>query len=421
MAGAISCTSITTSSSYSYLNGLRISGGDTGNTIFQPTRNLGITANTSYNIPFSIGSGNIITTVTDTGMTFKDYSILSYPNVIYFKNTTANKTISMTAGNLNVPENINVVGYINLESRAYSYLTFADKWKIGMATVNGYGNSLVFSHVDTGINSYWWMNGTQTSTQSDISDERIKKDITDADLDRCYEIVKTTPLKRFTWADGVFSEDQVKDQSNIGWIAQDVQKVFPKATNVVPFTKAVKLDDGTEEYQEQDFTVETVDETVTEIVIENDDPVQKTKIVSKEVKTLLFDDVAVVDEAKQPVMTTTKVAASSIATPGKVAVVQEGIDDASVEEMVDVEVPLTSPVPRMVTKTRPKVKDDIIEDCLDLNGGQMIAAMYGCVQKLQSTVEDLLARIAVLEGEKIDPTPIGKVDATPVQEATIKP
>ena len=234
-----------------------------------------------------------------------------------------------------------------------------------------------------------------------VSDERIKKDITDADLDRCYEIVKTTPLKRFTWADGVFSTEQVKDQSNIGWIAQDVQKVFPKATNVVPFTKAVKLDDGTEEYQEQDFTVETIDETVIEIVIEDGVPVQKTKTVSKEVKTLLFDDVAVVDEAKQPVMTTTKVAASSIATPGKVAVVQEGVDAPVEEEMVDVEVPLTAPVPRMVTKTRPKLKDDVIEDCLDLNGGQMVSAMYGALQKAMSVIEDLQARIIILEGGNV--------------------
>ena len=69
------------------------------------------------------------------------------------------------------------------------------------------------------------------------SDERIKKDIELADLDRCYDIVKNVPLKRFGWADGVYTEQQVKDQHNLGWIAQDVQKVFPKAVSVKPFTK----------------------------------------------------------------------------------------------------------------------------------------------------------------------------------------
>ena len=76
-AGNVSCTgSISNgSTSYMYAGGLRLNGTDTGKTIYQNIGNLGITANTGYNITFAIGSGNIITTVTDTGMTFKDYSI----------------------------------------------------------------------------------------------------------------------------------------------------------------------------------------------------------------------------------------------------------------------------------------------------------------------------------------------------------
>lgn len=203
-----------------------------------------------------------------------------------------------------------------------------------------------------------------------VSDERIKKDITLADLDRCYEIIKTTPLKRFTWADGVYSDEQVKDKNNIGWIAQDVQKVFPKATNIVPFTKAAKIDDGIEEYEEQDFTVEEVEKEETSIEIREGKPVQITKIVKSEVKTMLFDDVHVMNEFDQPVM--------------------KSVDAETYE-------PLTHKVPRMVKKTRPKFRQEIIEDCLDLNGGQMIAAMYGALQKSMSLIADLQARIQVLE------------------------
>jgi hypothetical protein len=72
----------------------------------------------------------------------------------------------MTAGNLNVPEILNVCWYINFTSATTSYLTFADKWKIGIATASGVANSLVFNHIDTGINSYWYFSGTQTSTAS---------------------------------------------------------------------------------------------------------------------------------------------------------------------------------------------------------------------------------------------------------------
>jgi hypothetical protein len=141
-----------------------------------------------------------------------------------------------------------------------------------------------------------------------VSDKRLKQDIVLADLDRCYEIVKTIPLKHFGWTEGVYTEEQVKDRHGLGWIAQDVQKTFPKAVNTVPFTK--KIDTGeVEEYE-------------------------------------------LVDNKPQFVT---------------------------------------------VTKTRPIIKEEIIKDCLDLNSGQIIAALYGCVQKLQTVVEDLTTRLEKLE------------------------
>jgi hypothetical protein len=69
-----------------------------------------------------------------------------------------------------------------------------------------------------------------------VSDERIKTDIVPADLSRCYDIVKQVGLKYFAFAPDVYSEDQVNDKHNLGWIAQDVQKVFSKAVSVKPFT-----------------------------------------------------------------------------------------------------------------------------------------------------------------------------------------
>jgi hypothetical protein len=84
-----------------------------------------------------------------------------------------------------------------------------------------------------------------TTTWTVSSDERLKTDISLANIDRCYEIVKGLPLKRFCWKEGVYTEDQVKDRHKLGWIAQDVQKVFSKSVSVKPFT--VKLSDSTEQ------------------------------------------------------------------------------------------------------------------------------------------------------------------------------
>ena len=74
-----------------------------------------------------------------------------------------------------------------------------------------------------------------TNTWTVASDQRLKTNITNADNDRCYEIVKQVPLKRYTWKSEVYSQDKVKDRSKLGWIAQDVEEVFPKAVGTNRF------------------------------------------------------------------------------------------------------------------------------------------------------------------------------------------
>ena len=68
-----------------------------------------------------------------------------------------------------------------------------------------------------------------TNTWTISSDARLKTDISAADLDMCYNAIKVLPLKRYTWKDDVYTMEQVADRSKLGWIAQDVELVFPKA------------------------------------------------------------------------------------------------------------------------------------------------------------------------------------------------
>ncbi len=144
-----------------------------------------------------------------------------------------------------------------------------------------------------------------------VSDSRLKEDIQPADLDRCYEIIKNLPLKRFTWREDCFTEEQIKDRSGLGWIADDVKPIFPKATQAKTFTLPTLIPDGEEEYQERDFKTNEI-----------------------------------------------------------------------------------------VTKTRPKFRQEVIEDCLDLNAGQIYSAMYGALQKTMQLVEILTKRIDELESNR---------------------
>lgn len=70
-----------------------------------------------------------------------------------------------------------------------------------------------------------------SSTWTVSSDRRLKEGIVSADLARCYEIVRKTPLRRFRWRDDVYADKDLGggDRSKLGWIAQEVRDVFPKA------------------------------------------------------------------------------------------------------------------------------------------------------------------------------------------------
>jgi hypothetical protein len=68
-----------------------------------------------------------------------------------------------------------------------------------------------------------------STTWKVTSDARIKENIVLADLDVCYSNMKKIPLKYFKWRDDIYTVNQVKDRHKLGWIAQDVESVLPKA------------------------------------------------------------------------------------------------------------------------------------------------------------------------------------------------
>ncbi|MBT9168793.1 MAG: hypothetical protein DDT19_02141 [Syntrophomonadaceae bacterium] len=79
-----------------------------------------------------------------------------------------------------------------------------------------------------------------TNTWTIVSDKRLKKSIELANLDLCYNAVKNIPLKFYRWRDDVYSVEQVRDRGQLGWIADDVEKVYPKAVKTVSFELLTK-------------------------------------------------------------------------------------------------------------------------------------------------------------------------------------
>ena len=63
------------------------------------------------------------------------------------------------------------------------------------------------------------------------SDQRIKTDIESANLQMCYDTVKSIDLKYFKWNFPTDSNVVPDDKHSLGFIAQEIQKVFPNAVS----------------------------------------------------------------------------------------------------------------------------------------------------------------------------------------------
>ena len=68
-----------------------------------------------------------------------------------------------------------------------------------------------------------------TSTWKVSSDERLKENIEPADLTVCYNNVKSLDLKKYKWKDQFLEDTQETDKHKLGWIAQEVEQIIPKA------------------------------------------------------------------------------------------------------------------------------------------------------------------------------------------------
>ncbi len=97
---------------------------------------------------------------------------------MYNKNNTFTIGRDAEWGEINIitASNYNTANGYSMKSWLKTSSYFNDKWKnhVGAFPTNG-PISLIIWHSTTTINYRWWFNGTQTSTNSEISDERIKR------------------------------------------------------------------------------------------------------------------------------------------------------------------------------------------------------------------------------------------------------
>ena len=227
------------------------------------------------------------------------------------------------------------------------------------------------------------VNGSAAKTDSTAwtvaSDERIKTNIVPADLDICYSILKNLPLKYYKWNDDVYPPTMLRDRHKIGWIAQDVETVFPKAVNQFELRYNKKT--------YEDYVVPAVEEVIGVVTPAQPEHTEQREIITYEdyivpaVEEVLDEDGNVVTPA-QPEH-----------TEQREIITYEDYVIPAIEEVIGV---ITAAQPER-TEKREITTEEIIPDCRDLNVDQIYAVMYGAIQKLISKIEALEEEVNTLK------------------------
>ena len=211
------------------------------------------------------------------------------------------------------------------------------------------------------------------------SDVRIKEDIVPADLDICYDVVKTLPLKYYKWNDEVYSSNVIKDRHKIGWIAQDVEMVFPKAVN------QFELRYNKKSYE--DYVVPAVEEVIGVVTPAQPEHTEQIEIITYE--DYIVPAVEEVLDGEGNVVTP----AQPERTEQREIITYEDYIVPAVEEVLGV----VTPAQPERTEQREITTEEIIPDCRNLNVDQIYAVMYGAIQKLISKIETLEEEVDTLK------------------------
>jgi len=145
--------------------------------------------------------------------------------------------------------------------------TITNYWQIYIAQAGTANNSLIFQHIATGINSLWYFNGTQSSTFSEISDERVKKEIEEINnpLDK---LLKLKPKQYYLCSDKDY-------EKKYGIIAQDVEKdlqefVFTDTEYIANIYSYAKYDNKIITFNKDISKLINIDDEL-KIVLDNND------------------------------------------------------------------------------------------------------------------------------------------------------
>lgn len=125
-----------------------------------------------------------------------------------------------------------------------------------------------------------------TTAITALSDRRIKEEIEEANLDLCVDAVKSLPVSRYKYKNFVGTHI---DKHVTGFLADDVENVFPKSVSKRDKCFPVLDEEGCPVYEEVTETVTELDKNGKEITKETKREVQKMFLM-KDVKDITMTE-----------------------------------------------------------------------------------------------------------------------------------
>jgi hypothetical protein len=213
------------------------------------------------------GYGNVgIGTSPDEKFHIKSNSTAYDANVPAIKITTHNLFNSVYGGSFNLLQvycaavshvEMNLINYNQTGTGQYD-ITSRTKTGLGFSTRNnttlnvnalaidyrgyvGIGDSTPSYQLELSTNSAAKPSSTAWNT---TSDERLKENIVEADLELCYDDIKNLQLRKFKWIDTYVDVHSLTDINRLGFIAQEVELINPKSiTTIIGHNEKYDLED----------------------------------------------------------------------------------------------------------------------------------------------------------------------------------
>ena len=199
-------------------DGINWTGSSTGNALFAICKAIGY-------------SSNVVPSYTQETLDILPSQNNGIPLFLRSTNQIFLAASSMTLnGTLSIDSRYNQVG-INNPMPLFNFDVNGNA-RISSLTIGDVGTGVFTSTNTTFQLAVYGANGPARvggTTWTQISDERIKTNISNADLDQCYEDIKSVSLRRFTYISTLFDTVPLADRNVLGFIAQEVKQVYPKA------------------------------------------------------------------------------------------------------------------------------------------------------------------------------------------------